>query len=361
MNAHLPVSQVDERSRAFGMLNAGVLYVSRVLDVTVCNDMGRNFLESAPPVGQAAPLESCLSASKEVYRTIVDLISYGHEPRDTVVMWDTDGRVRHVLIDGYMHKDAKGNLLGMHLTLKDLGNMVALEQHMLRTDKLATVGKIAAGIAHEIRNPLTTLKGFLQVFEDRFEGEKANEDLLNHTRIMQREIERVNGLVGELLLLSKPREMEKIPCLLLTLFEELNPILESEALLRDIDYQFSIEDPNLCVLADSAMLKQVILNLTKNAVEAMDAGGNLKIHVHHVDLWAQIDVSDTGPGIPYYQVDRIFDAFFTTKERGTGLGLPICQAIISNHGGEIRVSSKGFGTTFTVLLPTVSAKPRVAN
>lgn len=350
MKAQLPVLDNVEPLHPFRWLNAGVLFLTRALDVTLCNDCAREFLAEALPLGQPTPLEGCLSPHGDVYRTLVDLVSCAKEPKDTVILWETNGRVRHVLMDGHAYRDAKGNFVGLYVILKDLGNMVALEHHMLRTDKLATVGKIAAGIAHEIRNPLTTLKGFLQLFEGHFESDANLTQYLAHTRVMLGEIERVNGLVSELLLLAKPREMQIGPCDISVLFEEMNPVIQSECLLRDMEFVFTLEAAPV-VMADSAMLKQVVLNLVKNAIEAMNEGGKLGIAVRFAPPWVMIDVVDTGPGIPYYQADKIFDAFFTTKETGTGLGLPICQSIIASHGGEIHVASKGFGTTFSVCLP----------
>lgn len=349
MNAHTAITETDQY-RALQWLNAGVLYVSRALDVTVCNELGREFLERAAPTLQPAPLESCLCSQGELYRIIVDLISFGHEPKDTVMLWEIHGRVRHVLLDVYAHRDGKGNMIGAYLVIKDLGNMAALEQHMLRTDKLATVGKIAAGIAHEIRNPLTTLKGFLQVFELRFSSDETLEGLVQQTQVMMAEVDKVNDVVSELLLLSKPREMDKKPCNLAAVLEAMRPVIAEQSAARNVHFEFSAEN-DVRVLADQKMIKQLISNLVKNAVEAMESGGNLRIKLRLSEGWAVLDVSDTGPGIPYYQVDKIFDVFYTTKEKGTGLGLPICQTIVSNHGGEIRISSKGFGTTFSVYLP----------
>lgn len=334
---------------ALDWLNSGALFISKSLDLTVYNALAAQLLDVVVTMGETAPIQACLVEEREEYQLLVPMVVAEREYRNHIVTWAEEGRIRHVLIDSFRHEGEDGSFQGMYFVMKDLGDFAVLEQHMQRTDKLATVGKMAAGIAHEIRNPLTTIKGFLQVMENRF-AQMSLGDELEFTRVMMTEIERVNGLVEELLLLSKPHTVDKRLCSMQAIMHELNPLIQSQALLRGIQYHVSLADAPE-VVVDAALMKQVILNLMKNAMEAMEAGGELGVTVSTDDLWLQIDISDTGPGIPYYQMDKIFDAFYTTKNKGTGLGLPICQRIVDDHGGEIRVSSKGFGTTFSVLLP----------
>jgi two-component system, sporulation sensor kinase E len=336
------------------LLNAGVMWIDKSLYITVFNALGAELLDNCESLGKPLRLDECLWPDGEAYKILVSMVASEREFRDFIVTWETNGFVRHVLIDSFVQFDEKKRCKGMHVVMKDLGNFSLLEQQMQRTDKLATVGKIAAGIAHEIRNPLTTIKGFLQMLEKRFTEQNMNVEL-QYAQVMLTEIDRVNSLVSELLLLSKPHKVEKLPCSLLTILNELHPLIESQAILRSIEYDMSIPTDLPAIVADAQMIKQVILNLVKNAFEAMDVGGTLRLSAAVEGDFICIDVTDTGPGIPYYQMDKIFDAFFTTKDKGTGLGLPICQRIVVEHGGEIRVSSKGYGTTFTVLLPISSS------
>lgn len=340
-------------------LNMGIAFVGEDLRITLCNPMAGQLLNTQVPLGEPWPLDVCLDPSCEEYRFVLDLSVYQREYRNFVVTWEDNGRIRHVLIDSFKQEYESG-VVGMYMVMKDVADFTALEQQMQRTDKLATVGKIAAGIAHEIRNPLTTIKGFLQMMEHRFRAQEMTAEL-QYIQVMLGEIERVNSLVSELLLLAKPHQAQKQPCSLRSLMNDLNPLIESQALLRGIEYECAVDDVPM-IIGDAALLKQVILNLVKNAFEAMENGGILRVRISLAsDGRVQLDVSDTGPGIPYYQMDKIFDAFYTTKEKGTGLGLPICQRIVAEHGGEIRVSSKGFGTTFSVLLPAVASQLPVAN
>lgn len=358
MTAHVyQDSTVGTQDIWFGMdcLNSGVMLISKSLDILVYNDLAGQLLDTRVELGQSMPMARCLREGREEYQILASMVLTEREYRDFVMTWEVNGQIRHVLIDSFVKRDERQACVGLYVLMKDLGNFTVLEQQMQRSDKLATIGKIAAGIAHEIRNPLTTLKGFLQMMDNRFRAKDMSAEL-GYTEVMLKEVERVNSLVSELLMLSKPHRVEKALCTVQGLFSEINPLLEAQALLRGIDYITNVQDVPP-VYGDPSMLKQVVLNLAKNAMEAMENGGKLCIEVESRDDSVVIHVSDSGPGIPYYQMDKIFDAFFTTKEKGTGLGLPICQRIIADHGGEIRVSSKGFGSTFSVLLPT--NKPNV--
>lgn len=331
-------------------LNWGVLVLTAAGWVTARNHLAGQLLNAPLPMGQAVLLSQVLDPEGEPYQILTSIVASERDWRDCIVRWQTGDVVRHVLIESYQQRGLAGNTHGVLITIKDLANLTALEHQLQRSDKLATVGKIAAGIAHEIRNPMTTIQGFLQVLEQRLEAYHLDVET-RYVHVMLHEVERVNRLVGELLMLAKPHKMARQPCDLRILLEELAPLLQSEALLQGLEFDCAITDLPL-VEVDPAMIKQVILNLAKNGMEAMEEGkGALRIRAQVSGEWVQMDVSDAGPGIPYYQMDKIFDAFYTTKETGTGLGLPICQRIVADHGGELRISSKGFGTTVSVRLP----------
>ncbi len=343
------ISQPVDVHPTFAELNAGILFIANNLQVCICNQLAAQLLNAKGQIGQCVHMKEYLDPNREEYQVFASMISSQREFRDMIVTWEIDGRIRHVLIDSFSSYSDNGQFLGMHVMMKDLGNFVALEQQMQRTDKLATVGKIAAGVAHEIRNPLTTIKGFLQILHGRFrKDERADE--LQFTEVMLREIEHVNDLVSELLLLSKPHKVLMEICSIADILNGINSVIQNEAQLCDVQFDYKIDEDSI-IYADKSMLKQAVLNLVKNSFEAMNKSGHLGLHVATRGNMVQIDISDSGPGIPYYQIDRIFDVFYTTKEKGTGLGLPICQRIITEHGGEIRVSSKGFGCTFTILIP----------
>ncbi|PTX53085.1 nitrogen-specific signal transduction histidine kinase [Melghirimyces profundicolus] len=249
-------------------------------------------------------------------------------------------------------RDPEGHPEETILTMTDISQIHLLDQQVRQTDRLAMIGQIAAGTAHEIRNPLTSIRGFLQVMRHVL-NEKGDLKGQGYTEIMLREIDRINSLVGEFLLMSKPRDLKKQPVALDRVIRELLPIIENEAILHNIEVRYVKE--GLCppVRADAEVLKQVVLNLCKNGIEAMGEGGFLTIRLSCDREAGQLilEVEDNGPGIPASDMKRIFDPFYTTKENGTGLGLPVCRRIIQDLNGDIQVRSGERGALFRVLLP----------
>ncbi|CAM3584015.1 PAS domain-containing sensor histidine kinase [Brevibacillus invocatus] len=266
--------------------------------------------------------------------------------------WSNDKQRYELIVDANSLQDETGKTVGAFVLFKDITNLRSFEQKIERNERLAMIGQIAAGTAHEIRNPLTSIKGFLQMFLQSF-SESGMDREKTYTEIMLTEINRINSLVSEFLLLSKPRDVQYSIVDLNIVFEEILPIVESQAHLYGVEVKLTSRGKLPLVVGDTELLKQVFINICKNGIEAMGEQGTLQIshHIDHDGDKMSIDIRDTGPGIPLYIIDKIFDPFFTTKEEGTGLGLSVCQKIIHDLGGQIRVSSKGFGTTFHILLP----------
>ena len=272
-----------------------------------------------------------------------------------VTSWTTGNKRYELLMDSNLLRDDVGQIIAAYAVFKDITDLRSLDEQIQRNERLAMIGQIAAGTAHEIRNPLTSIKGFLQVLKYGL-MEKGLIKEQEYTDIMLTEIDRINDLVSEFLLLSKPRDAKYEEIKLSSVVEELLPFIRNEALLHQVELRYEKASGLPSVVADSELLKQVVLNLCKNGIEAMtdgSEGGLLTIREHYSleENRVLLEISDTGPGIPHYVIDKIFDPFFTTKENGTGLGLPVCQRIINDIGGNLRVSTKGFGTAFTIVLP----------
>lgn len=333
-------------------VNLGVLLISldfKLIDISdmACKvlDVRRDEIINCPvdEVFASVPLDHQL-----VQRTILD----GLTVRNHALSWTNNQERYELLMDSNLLKDDKGRTVGAYVIFKDVTNLRSLEEQVQRSDRLAMIGQIAAGTAHEIRNPLTSIKGFMQVLKKTLH-EKGMDKEFEYTEIMLKEIDRINELVSEFLLLGKPKNSTYRKVNVSDVFRDILPIINNEAILHNVvvEYEPAAELPE--VIADRELLKQVCLNICKNGIEAMTEGGMLTITEKPDDLEQRvnIDIRDTGPGIPAFLIDKIFDPFFTTKENGTGLGLSICQRIIHDIGGIIRVSTKGFGTTFTISIP----------
>ncbi len=228
-----------------------------------------------------------------------------------------------------------------------------------RAERLAAVGQLAAGVAHEIRNPLTAIRSTMQyLLRDLDPGTPKHqlvEELLS-------EVDRINGTVGGLLSLSRSGEIRKSEVDLLTTLRKAVQLVQARAAEQGVEIRSDLAVESLRVLGDDGQLKQVFLNLLLNALQAMSNGGRISVTAHPWSprsglnprdaSWAEICIKDTGPGMPPDQLRRVFDPFFTTKRDGTGLGLAICHGIIEQHEGEIHLESEvGEGTTVAVRLP----------
>jgi diguanylate cyclase (GGDEF)-like protein len=238
-------------------------------------------------------------------------------------------------------------LLAEHnLFMKKRESWLKREEHMLRSDKLRVIGELASGMAHEIRNPLTTVRGFLQI-------SKANGYNIEtwYTLIMD-EIDRMSDLTAEFLQFSKPHSIDFRKHSLHECVLKVIALMESEATRfgHQIHYKESM-DPVL-VLMDQDKMIQLLLNIIKNACEAMEENGVVHMQLRRDSKNATIIIADNGPGIPNDQLEKIFHPFFTTKEAGTGLGLSICYKIVQDHQGTMEVESElGTGTRFIIIFP----------
>jgi len=234
-------------------------------------------------------------------------------------------------------------------TLLDVTESKLSEQRMIRSEKLSVVGQLAAGVAHEIRNPLTALKGFTQLLHKSAGGNQR------YYEMMLTELERINYIVGEFMVLSRPGQLSQlVPCSLGRMLEDIVPIMESQAILTNVMIQTN-EQPNVPdVLCDVNQIKQVLVNLMKNAIEAMPEGGALRIRIQVDEAKdVRIEIADEGVGIPQQVIERLGEPFYTTKESGTGLGLTVCFKIIQAHGGVLSLRSKpGCGTVAEIRLPS---------
>lgn len=233
-----------------------------------------------------------------------------------------------------------------YVVIRDITERKRAQEFLQNSEKLALVGQLAAGIAHEIRNPLTSLKGFVQLMEK--DGMRKPE----YFSIMSSELARIELIVSELLVLAKPQNSAFETRDLSKLVGHVVTLLETEAILRKVMIQVVFETDVPSIRCDENHLKQAFINFLKNAIEATSGKGEIVIRLRCDDNRVIIRFEDNGVGIPPDQLTRLGEAFYTTKETGTGLGLMVSRRIIENHKGTLRLmSALGIGTTVEVCLP----------
>ncbi len=263
----------------------------------------------------------------------------------------TNGEAVPLEVIATFFKEEKGAFLGHVILFRDLSEVKQLKDEIARSERLASIGRLAAGVAHEIRNPLSSIKGFATYFKERYLEVPEDQKI---AEIMIQEVERMNKVIGQLLEFASPLNIEKKPTSLVSLVQHSLKMIEADAHGRGIKINTSISPDIEKASVDPDKMKQVFLNLYLNAFEAMENGGTLFVELRRDESSGAVSIiiSDTGIGIKDEDLNRIFDPYFTTKSSGTGLGLAIVHKIVESHGGEVRVESrKGEGTVVTILLP----------
>jgi len=255
-------------------------------------------------------------------------------------------------------KDDKNTIHGIILIFQDITKLVEMEEKVRRQEQLAVIGSLAAGIAHEIRNPLASLSGSIQVLQGELDLKGDDKHLMD---IVVRETDRLNTIISEFLEYARPQTAHAETILLLPLLDETIMLLKNSRDFRDgISIRTQV-DPQVVIKGDAQRMRQVFWNLLINACQAMPDGGEITVSTTPMSRgadgsrWCDIVIRDTGRGIAHEYLDKIFDPFFTTKTGGTGLGLAIVDRIIEDHGGVINVESdSGRGTKFSIRLPMLA-------
>lgn len=264
-----------------------------------------------------------------------------------------DGKMVPLEIGASSLKDESDIFLGNVLLFKDLTEVRTLRCEVARSQRLASVGRLAAGVAHEIRNPLSSIKGFATYFKERYRDRPEDQQTAD---IMIQEVDRLNRVVGQLLEFARPVSVKPKPVSLQTLLDDSIKLIKEQAAEKGISIQTQNNTPVAEVRIDPDRINQVLLNLYLNAIDSMEKGGELRVEMTdggpRRDVVVQ--VSDTGRGISPENLSKIFEPYFTTKSTGTGLGLAIAHNIVEAMGGKITVESDPeAGTTFTIALPNL--------
>ena len=317
--------------------------------IAACNHIAESVLQlSAPNVIGKKAYRMLPPRLWEVVQRLAELEQIIEEEIDCTI---EDGSSVPLEIGASVLQDANGLFLGYILLFKDLTEVRSLRKEIARSQRLASVGRLAAGVAHEIRNPLSSIKGFATYFKERYPDARQDQTTAD---IMIQEVDRLNRVVSQLLEFARPISISPRPALITNIVADSLKLIQQQAQ----DKQITISTRNSAnideINVDPDRINQVLLNLYLNAIEAMAPGDNLQIEISDSAETSglNIQVSDTGKGIIAKDLPKIFDPYFTTKSSGTGLGLAIVHNIVEALGGAIEVKSEvGIGTTFTLTLP----------
>lgn len=239
--------------------------------------------------------------------------------------------------------------------LLDLTQIRQYEQEMGRLDKLNMIGEMAAAIGHEIRNPMTTVRGYLQMLQMKGDLQHYQPQL----NTMIEELDRANHIIGEYLSLAKNRTVEMRAGSMNSVLTSIHPLLQADAFQRGHVFVMDLQEVGDSCF-DEREIRQLVVNLVRNGLEAMEQKGEICIRTYQQEGSTVLEIVDTGPGIPSEILRRLGTPFITTKEKGTGLGLAICYQIAERHQARINVSTGSRGTTFTVVFPSVQGRQPLA-
>ena len=341
----------------------GVIVVDSDGVITLCNPAA----EEITGVSRRHTLGAMFQKLFPRETTLVDMVAKTIRTGITIadhenVVVRSTGKVRPVAATCYPLMLANGENIGAILTLKDITYIRELEAAVRQADRLSTMGTLAAGLAHEVKNPLGGIKGAAQLLEREL---AKSSDLLEYTQIMIRETERIDQIIRELLELASPRGLRLTPVNLHRVLSDILLLQKQSVLGREISFVTHFDPSIPDIIADGEMLTRLFLNLIRNALDALAESGSLTVTSRVLSDYRMaknerqsrmvaVEVRDDGPGIPRDDLENIWTPFFSKKSTGTGLGLTICHKIVAEHRGMIKVESDpGHGTKFTVLLPLV--------
>ncbi len=259
------------------------------------------------------------------------------------------GKPRVLQLASVVVSDDDRNFAGEVLLIRDLTEVKLLEKELQRSERLAALGKMAAGVAHELRNPLSSIKGLAVLLRSHFAGPSREAETAD---VLVKEVERLNRSIGELLDYAKPGQLNREPASITEIFTKTLSLVQMDAEAYGIAIDFSVQDGLPKLMVDSDKLKQVFLNLLLNAIQAMPDGGTLQVRLAMGEDNLLIVIRDNGVGIQPENLSRVFDPYYTTKNDGTGLGLAMSAKIVEEHGGRIKIASvPGQYTEVRIVLP----------
>jgi two-component system, sporulation sensor kinase E len=337
----------------------GVLVTGPDDRVIMINNPARRLLplSVADPVDQPA-WEVLASADLSNYVRAALLADSGAPMRDFPIQ----NRDRNLILScGVLPLVDRGKIMGSMLFIEDVTETRAEEARLKRAEGLASLTTMAAGVAHEIKNPLASMSIHLQLMRRQLQGECASpEELKESLEILEEETERLNNIVSDYLFAVRPQDSRPLPADLNALITELVQFLRYEMEDAHVRVLPLLDETIPSIPLDEGAMKRALLNLIKNAIIAMPEGGELRLQTRRDRDNVQIIVSDTGVGIPEELQGKIFEPYFTTRDTGSGLGLTVVYKVIREHGGDLHMDSQsGRGTTFRISIPVPQSERKL--
>ncbi|EPW0634508.1 two-component system sensor histidine kinase AtoS [Escherichia coli] len=326
----------------------GVIAIDRQGDVTTMNPAAEVITgyQRHELVGQPY---SMLFDNTQFYSPVLDTLEHGTEHVALEISFPGRDRTIELSVTTSRIHNTHGEMIGALVIFSDLTARKETQRRMAQAERLATLGELMAGVAHEVRNPLTAIRGYVQILRQQ------TSDLIHqeYLSVVLKEIDSINKVIQQLLEFSRPRHSQWQQVSLNALVEETLVLVQTAGVQARVDFISELDNELNPINADRELLKQVLLNILINAVQAISARGKIRIQTwQYSDSQQAISIEDNGCGIDLSLQKKIFDPFFTTKASGTGLGLALSQRIINAHQGDIRVASlPGYGATFTLILP----------
>lgn len=338
---------INLREGILASMSSGVMLLDMAGTVELINQAGAEILHSRPAEMMNRRLTDLAPQAAAFLKSSVG-------PYQEIAIERQDGTSVPIGFSSAYCRAVSGAQEGIIVVYRDLTEIKVLQTEVLNKERFAAMGRVVAGVAHEIRNPLFGISSIGQIFEREL-TDPAHREL---ARALLSETKRLNQLVEELLVYGRPMKLTPGWCDLQELWEEVIGMHRDEIGKKGVKISGGLDIGHTRAYVDANQVRQVFLNLLRNAIEATPLGGEITIRLLLEDRFLMFKIADTGGGIPAENIDKVFDLFFTTKPRGTGLGLGICKKIVEDHGGVILIESRQWdwleertGTTVTVKLP----------
>lgn len=336
-------------------MDQGVVTTDQSGAISSINPCGRQLLGSDPEAKQEWIGERFL-ATDDRYAPLDEIcrhvLKYDDVVRDQDFAVEIDGHIRTLRCGCTLLRDDRFRKLGTVLQIRDVSEQLLIQQRMLRMERHMGLGALAAGLQHEIKNPLSALSLHVQLLDEQLQRENATPEIQEMLTVLKTEVARITGVLEGFRNYASLSELGRTKVDVAGLVNKLVRLVGLQAEQQGVKLLVDLpKAPMSQVELDSIRFEQVLLNLTVNALQAMPTGGTLTIRLRQIKDQMQLEVVDTGKGIPRDLQKRVFDPYFTTRSGGTGMGLALCDKIVRQHNGTIDFESGPSGTTFTVTIP----------